>query len=97
MSFFISSKLYGVTVSGKVMLVATSYGTPSCSRVRFGSGVMTVLDEKSTLFPIRFPLRRPSLPLSLALSDRSSFPDLCFYFGYPQRSLSMRVAVKNYS
>ena len=38
---------------------------------------MTVLAEKSTLLPIRFPLSLPSFPLSLALIAFKGFPDLC--------------------
>jgi hypothetical protein len=37
---------------------------------------MTERDEKSTLFPIRLPLKRPSFPLSLALIALSALPDL---------------------
>lgn len=37
-------------------------GTPSWSMEMLGSPEMTVLAEKSTRLPMRFPLTRPSLP-----------------------------------
>jgi hypothetical protein len=55
------------------------------SIARFGSGVMTVLAEKSTRFPIKFPLIRPSFPLSLALIAFSGRPDFCMAFGKPMK------------
>lgn len=42
-----------------------------------GSGVITVRAEKSTRFPIKFPLIRPSLALSLLHMDFIGLPDLC--------------------
>lgn len=49
----------GPTLSGYVRILATCTGTATSSILRFGSGEMTVLPEKSTLFPERFPLNRP--------------------------------------
>lgn len=43
----------------------------------FGSGVITVRAEKSTLFPIKFPLILPSFALSLLQIDLMGLPDLC--------------------
>lgn len=48
-----------LTFSGYVRILATCTGTATSSILRFGSGEMTVLPEKSTLFPERFPLNRP--------------------------------------
>ena len=43
------------------------------SILRFGSGEMTVLPEKSTLFPDKFPLNLPCFPLSLWQNPRIGF------------------------
>lgn len=48
-----------LTLSGYVRILATCTGTATSSMRRFGSGEMTVLPEKSTLFPERFPRNRP--------------------------------------
>lgn len=69
------SILNGVTRSGKVIFCAMDLGTPTWSILKLGSGVMTVLAEKSTRFPIKFPLTRPSFPFSLCLTDFSGRPD----------------------
>lgn len=69
--------LYGVTVSGYVRFKAILQGTPSSSILIFGSGVITVRAEKSTLFPIKLPLIRPSFALSLLQIDLIGLPDLC--------------------
>jgi hypothetical protein len=58
-----------VTVSGKVKFMAIVLGTPSSSKFKFASGDTTVRAEKSTLLPIRFFLRRPSLPLRRSRMD----------------------------
>lgn len=71
------SILYGVTVSGYVRFKAILHGTPSSSILIVGSGVITVRAEKSTRFPIKFPLIRPSLALSLLQIDLMGLPDLC--------------------
>ena len=44
-------------------------GTPTWSKSKLGSPEMTVRAEKSTRFPIKLPLKRPSLPFNLALID----------------------------
>ena len=44
--------LKGVTISGKVRFCAMLLGTPTWSILRLGSGVMTVLAEKSTLIVV---------------------------------------------
>ena len=49
---------------------------------------MTVLAEKSTLFPIRFPLTRPSLVFSLCAMDLTGLPDLSKPLGWPVTELS---------
>lgn len=71
------SILYGVTVSGYVRFKAILQGTPSSSILMVGSGVITVRAEKSTRFPIKFPLIRPSFALSLLQMDLMGLPDLC--------------------
>ena len=48
----ISSMLKGVTISGKVRFWAMILGTLTWSILRLGSGVMTVLAEKSTLIVV---------------------------------------------
>lgn len=75
--------LWDVTVSGTVILVATRRGTPTWSKAIPGSGVITDLAEKSTLFPIRFPLSLPSLPFSLSLIAFNALPDFCLWVGWP--------------
>lgn len=62
---FILSRLDSVTISGKVSSMAICKGTPTSSSQRFGFGEITVHPEYSTLFPQRFPLNRPCLPLIL--------------------------------
>jgi hypothetical protein len=83
---------WGVTHSGIVWLVATYFGTPISSSARLGSGVITVREEKSLRFPIKLPLRRPSLPFSRDLTHFNAFPDLCLCTGYPAIELSIIVA-----
>ena len=56
---------HSVTISGIVSFMATASGTPTSDRSRFGSGEITVLLEKSTLFPEREPRNLPSFPFSL--------------------------------
>lgn len=46
---------------------------------------MTVLAEKSTRFPIKFPLTLPSLPFSLAFTAFSGLPDFCVALGNPEQ------------
>ena len=43
---------------------AIFYGTPNSSSAKLESGLTTLLAEKSTLFPIKFCLNRPSLPFN---------------------------------
>lgn len=64
-----SALLWGVTVSGYVMLSAMLHGTPSSSMEMFGSPDMTVRAEKSTRLPIRLPRTLPSFPFSRWLMD----------------------------
>ena len=54
-----------VTVSGTVIFMAILIGTPTSSTSKLGSGDITVLALKSTLFPIKFPLIIPSFPFIL--------------------------------
>ena len=68
------SILNGVTISGKVRFWAMVRGTPTWSISRLGSGVMTARAEKSTLFPMRFPLTRPSLLFRRCLMDFKGRP-----------------------
>ena len=69
--------LYGVTVSGYVRFKAMLHGTPNSSMLIFGSGVITVRAEKSTLFPIKFPLTRPSFAFNLLQIDLIGCPERC--------------------
>jgi hypothetical protein len=64
------------TVSGMVSFFATSYGIPTSEIAIFGSGEITVLLEKSTLFPDKEPLNRPSVPLTLCVNVFQGLPDL---------------------
>ena len=50
-------------------------GNPTCSILRFGFGEMTVLLEKSTIFPHRFPLNLPCFPFNLCTNP------LMYFFG----------------
>ena len=69
--------LNGVTVSQIVIVRAILRGTPTSSKLKFGSGVITVRAEKSTRFPIKFPRRRPSFPFKRALIDFRGRPLFC--------------------
>lgn len=82
------SILNGVTVSGIVRLRAIDKGTPTWSMLMLGSGVITVLAEKSTRFPIKLPRIRPSLPFNLCLIDFSGRPVFVIDCGCPGISLS---------
>ena len=90
-SFFSRSMLYGVTVSGYVMLSAMLHGTPSSSSIKLGSGVMTVRAEKSTRFPIRFPRMRPFFPLRRSEMLLIGRPLRVSARGIPATVLSMNV------
>ena len=90
--------LYGVTVSGYVNVRAILLGTPTSSRLRFGSPVMTVRAEKSTRLPMRFPRRRPSFPFKRARIDFTGRPVFFWSaWGWPAISLSIYVATWNCS
>ena len=65
------------TVIGFVIFFAIFSGIPSSRIDKFGSGVMTERAEKSTRFPIKFPLTRPPFPLRRSIIDFSGLPDLC--------------------
>lgn len=65
-SCMIFSMLYWVTSSGMVSYSAMDRGTPNSSTARLASGEMTERAQKSTLFPIKFYLNRPSLPFRRA-------------------------------
>ena len=89
---FLSSSIFqGVTRSGIVSLWATSIGTPTSLMSMLGSGEITVLAEKSTRFPERFPLNRPSLPFSRWVRVFRALPDLWRAGGNPDTSLSKYV------
>ena len=77
-NFLSLSKLNLLTVSGKVKFIAIFIGTPTSSMDILGSGVMTERAEKSTLFPMRLPLIRPSLDLRRSVTERRGLPVLCF-------------------
>ena len=51
-------------------------GTPNSSSSILGSGVITLLPLKSTLFPIRLFLILPSLPFNLCRIAFKGLPDL---------------------
>mgnify|MGYP006964535239 CR=1 FL=1 len=72
--------LNGVTISGKVRFCAMVRGTPTWSIDRLGSGVITARAEKSTRFPIKLPLTRPSLLFSLCFTDLRGRPDFCMAY-----------------
>lgn len=63
-SFLRKSMFALLTRSGYVKIMATWTGTATWSMRKFGSGEITVRPLKSTRFPLRFPLKRPCLPLS---------------------------------
>lgn len=97
--FFINSTnlsmLNGVTSSGNVIFWAMERGTPTWSILRLGSGVMTVLAEKSTRFPIKLPLTRPSFPFNLCLTDFSGRPDFCTAYKFISQSKQKCFANKS--
>ncbi|MBA7480247.1 hypothetical protein ES707_15696 [subsurface metagenome] len=86
-SLFISSRFLSVMMSGTVSRTAMCMGTPTSLMSRFGSGEITVLAEKSTLFPERLPLNRPSFPFSLWARLLRVLPDLWRAGGMPETSL----------
>src|SRR5207244_10139643 len=65
----------GDTFSGIVSFFATSNGTPTSPISSEGSGLMTVLLEKSTRFPESEPLNLPSFPFSLWLRVLRGLPE----------------------
>ena len=85
-------RLNSVTTSGKVSLWAMICGTPSWSRSRFGSGVMTDRAEKFTRLPLRLPRMRPSLPLIRLFTHLSARPERCCATGRPWCVLSVSTA-----
>ena len=72
---------------------SASTGTPTSFMDSNGSGEMTVLAEKLTLFPERLDLKRPSFPFSLCTSVFSGLPDLCLAGGIPLVWLSKYVVI----
>mmetsp|Transcript_61869 Transcript_61869/g.108729 ORF Transcript_61869/g.108729 Transcript_61869/m.108729 type:complete len:241 (+) Transcript_61869:86-808(+) len=90
-SFRIRSMLYWLTISGYVITLATSSGTPTWCTCRFGSGEMTVRPEKSTRFPDKLPRKRPCLPFKRWHSPRIALvPIICL--GMPGVSPLMNKA-----
>mmetsp|Transcript_20171 Transcript_20171/g.33182 ORF Transcript_20171/g.33182 Transcript_20171/m.33182 type:complete len:240 (-) Transcript_20171:104-823(-) len=67
------SMLCTVTLSGYVRILAQWMGTPTSSTDRLGSGEITVRDEKSTRFPLRFCLNRPCFPFRRWTKARMGF------------------------
>lgn len=57
-------KFRGVTFSGYVRFLAIFSGIPTSLKAILGSGLITVLAEKSTLFPSKFCLNLPYLPFN---------------------------------
>mgnify|MGYP000867847838 CR=1 FL=1 len=57
-----------------------------------GSGVITLLADLSTRFPIRLPLTRPPLPFNLSLIDFNGRPERCATDATPGILLSTCVA-----
>ena len=93
-SLFNDTLLILFTISGYVRLSAIFIGTPNSSNSILGSGVITLRAEKSTRFPIRLFLIRPSLPFNLCLIDFKGRPDLCVLGLTPlDNSLSINVAI----
>mmetsp|Transcript_38185 Transcript_38185/g.85240 ORF Transcript_38185/g.85240 Transcript_38185/m.85240 type:complete len:202 (-) Transcript_38185:74-679(-) len=88
-----SDRLYGVTSSGTVRFLATLLGTPTSSRLRLGSAVMTVRAEKSTRLPMRFWRMRPSLPLIRWAMVFKRRPDRCVSCT-PEEPLSKKLATR---
>ena len=80
------------TVSGLVKLVAILMGTPSWSNSKLGSGVITLLAEKSTLLPIRLLRIRPSLPFNLWRIAFKGLPERWVACEILGNSLSTNVA-----
>ena len=77
----------GVTVSGTVSFIATTFGTPTSFIAIEGSGLMTVLAEKFVLFPARLCLILPSLLLILSVIVFKGCPLLCLADGLQDEGL----------
>ena len=68
------SILFSVTFSGYVSIIAICRGTPTSSTPNVGSGEITVRPEKSTRFPLKFPLNLPCFPFSRCTKPLVGFP-----------------------
>ena len=90
-NFRILSIFHSVTISGIVSFIATASGTPTSDKSKLGSGEITVLLEKSTLFPESEPLNLPSFPLSLWVKVFRGRPERWWACGIPETSLSKYV------
>mmetsp|Transcript_1228 Transcript_1228/g.3820 ORF Transcript_1228/g.3820 Transcript_1228/m.3820 type:complete len:241 (+) Transcript_1228:211-933(+) len=71
--------------------MATNCGTATWSMAKFGSGLMTVREEKSTRLPDRLPRNRPPLPLRRWQKPRTCLRDCCTSF-IPGKSELMSIA-----
>lgn len=65
-SYVIRSMFNEEILYGYVKFFAIFYGIPTSLRSKFGSGLITVLAEKSTLFPNKFCLNLPYFPFNLS-------------------------------
>ena len=70
-----------------VIFFAIPIGTPNSFIDNVGSGVITVLPEKSVLLPIKFALILPCFPFNLSEIDFNAFP-FCSYLTLLQEFLS---------
>ena len=79
-------------MTGFVIFLATLRGIPSSRIDKLGSGVITERAEKSTRFPMRFPLTRPPFPFKRSLIDFKGRPERCATEATPGILLSTCVA-----
>mmetsp|Transcript_65534 Transcript_65534/g.131836 ORF Transcript_65534/g.131836 Transcript_65534/m.131836 type:complete len:223 (-) Transcript_65534:699-1367(-) len=69
------------------------FGTPTSSKLKMGSAVMTDRALKSTRLPMRLPRMRPSLPLMRCAMVLSKRPDRCVSW-IPELPLSKKLATR---
>ena len=91
MNSFNLSIFHTLTLSGTVNSNATYNGTPTSSNLICGSGLITLLAEKFTLFPAKLCLNLPSLLLILSANVFNGSPPRCLAGGTEARSLLKKV------
>ena len=78
---------------GLVIFFAILIGTPNSLIDTLASGVITERALKSTRFPIRLPLTRPTLPPNRIFIDFKGLPERWATLATPGILLSTNVAI----